>query len=152
MAAPEFALFKYPHGGRPLITPARRRFIYASLAAGVLAAIVVFPFGALLLLVPLVARLLADCYLQVGPRYLLCGDTIVYYANVRRMVRSRSMGTLGLHCASGTVLLLDRDQFPTNARKADKIAKNKAAKFEKASARIIERVIHAAPGTPLEDV
>ena len=151
MAAPGFALFKYPHGGRPLITPVRLGFIYASLAAGVLASIVVFPFGAVLLLVPLVARLSAQRYLQIGPRYLLCGDTIVYYGNVRRMVLSRSVGTLALHCASGPPLLLVRDKFPTNARKADKITKNKADKFEKASARIIERVLRAAPGTPLED-
>ena len=151
MATTEFSLFKYQHSGRPLITPLRRGFIYASLAAGVLASIVVFPFGAVLLLVPLVTRLSAHRYLQVGPRYLLCGDTIVYYGNVRRMVLSRSVGTLALHCASGPPLLLARDKFPTNARKADKITKNKADKFDKASARIIERVLRAAPGTPLED-
>jgi len=152
MTAPEFDLYKYPHGGRPLIGPVRRGFIYAGLAAGLLAGILVFPFGFVLLLVPLVARFSADCSLQIGPRYLLCGDTIVYYGNVRRLIRSRSMGTLALHCASGTVLLLERDKFPTSARKADKITKNKAAKFEKASSRIIERVARAAPGIALEDV
>lgn len=151
MAAPEFILFKYPHGGRPLIGPVRRGFIYAGLAAGVLAGLLVFPFGFVLLLVPLVARFSAGCYLQIGPRYLLCGDTIVYYGNVRRLIRSRSMGTLALHCASGTVLLLERDKFPTSARKTDKIKKNKAAKFEKVSSRLIERVARAAPNTALED-
>ena len=60
-------------------------------------------------------------------------------------------GTLELFGADGQVLRLERDKFPTNARKADKITKNKATKFEKVSSRIIERVLHAAPGTPLEN-
>ena len=152
MAAPTFALFKYPHGGRPLTSPARRRFTYASATMALLATVLAFPAGALLWVLPLLARLTAGRYLQLGPRYLLCGDTIVYYGNVRRLIRSRSMGTLALHCASGTVLLLERDKFPTSARKPDKIQKNKAAKFEKVSSRLIERVARAAPGTALEDV
>lgn len=151
MTAPAFDLYKYPHGGRPLIGPVRRGFIYAGLAAGVLAGLLVFPFGFALLLVPLVARFSADCYLQIGPRYLLCSDTIVYYGNVRRLILFRSKGVLVLHSANGTVLMLERDKFPTSARKADKIAKNRAAKFEKASSRIIERVNRAAPGIALED-
>ena len=68
------------------------------------------------------------------------------------MVLSRSSGTLELFGADGPVLRLERDKFPTNARKPDKITRNKATKFEKVSARIIERVLHAARGTPLEDV
>lgn len=151
MTAPAFDLYKYPHGGRPLIGPVRRGFIYAGLAAGVLAGLLVFPFGFALLLVPLVARFSADCHLQIGPRYLLCGDTIVYYGNVRRLILFRSKGVLVLHSANGTVLMLERDKFPTSARKPDKIKKNKAAKFEKVSNRIIERVNRAAPGTALED-
>ena len=90
MAAPEFALFKYLHGGPPLVSPARRRFTYASAAAALLATVLAFPAGALLWLVPLLARFTAGRYLQLGPRYLLCGSTIVYYGNVRRMALSRS--------------------------------------------------------------
>jgi len=149
MAAPEFALFKYPHDGPPLVSPARRRFTYASAAVALLATALAFPAGALLWLVPLLARVTAGRYLQLGPRYLLCGDTLVYYGNVRRMALSRSRGTLELFGASGSVLRLERDKFPTNARKPDKVTKNKAAKFEKVSARIVERVLQAAPDTPL---
>lgn len=152
MAAPTFALFKYPHGGRPLTSPARRRFTYASATMALLATVLAFPAGALLWVLPLLARLTAGRYLQLGPRYLLCGDSIVYYGNVQRLVLSRSSGTLELFGADGPVLRLERDKFPTNARKADKITRNKATKFEKVSARIIERVLQAAPGTPLEDV
>ncbi|WP_119967165.1 hypothetical protein [Simplicispira lacusdiani] len=151
MAAPAFILFKYPHGGRPLISPARRGFTWASMAVALLATVLAFPVGAALWLVPLLARFTASRYLQLGPRYLLCGDTIVYYGNVRRMVLSRTRGTLALSGAEGLLLRLERDKFPTNARKPDKITKNKAAKFEKVSSRIIERVLQAAPGTPLEE-
>ncbi len=151
MAAPEFALFKYPHGGPPLVSPARRRFTYASAAAALLATVLAFPAGALLWLVPLLARFTAGRYLQLGPRYLLCGSTIVYYGNVRRMAMSRSRGTLELFGAEGSVLRLERDKFPTNARKPDKITRNKATKFEKVSARIVEHVRKAAPATPLEE-
>lgn len=150
MAAPEFALFRYPHGGRPLVSPARRRFTWASAAVALLATVLAFPVGAALWLVPLLARATAGRYLQLGPRYLLCGDTIVYYGNVRRMALSRTRGTLELFGAEGPVLRLERDKFPTNARKSDKITKNKAAKFDKVSARIVEHVLKAAPGTPLE--
>lgn len=151
MAAPAFALFKYPHGGRPMVSTARQWFTYASGVAALLATVLAFPVGALLWLVPLLARFTASRYLQLGPRYLLCGDTLVYYGNVRRMVLSRTRGTLTLWGAGGLMLRLERDKFPTNARKADKIAKNKATKFEKVSSRIIERVLQAAPGTPLEE-
>ena len=51
----------------------------------------------------------------------------------------------------GPVLRLERDKFPTNARKPDKITRNKATKFEKVSARIVEHVRKAAPATPLEE-
>ena len=151
MAAPEFALFKYLHGGRPLVSPARRWFTWASAAAALLATVLAFPVGAALWLLPLLARATAPRYLQLGPRYLLCGDTIVYYGNVRRVALSRSSGTLELFDTEGPVLSLERDKFPTNARKPDKITKNKASKFEKVSCRIIERVRQAAPATALED-
>lgn len=151
MAAPAFILFKYPHGGRPLISPARRRFTSASLAVALLGTVLAFPMGVALWLVPLLARFTASRYLQLGPRYLLCGDTIVYYGNVRRMALSRTHGTLALFGAEGPVLRLERNKVPTNARKPDKITRNKATKFEKMSSRIIERVLQAAPGTPLEE-
>src|SRR3990167_5715060 len=125
---------------------------HAGAAMALRATVLAFPAGAVLWVLPLLARLTAGRYLQLGPRYLLCGDSIVYYGNVRRLVLSRSSGTLELFGADGPVLRLERDKFPTNARKPDKITRNKATKFEKVSARIIERVLQAAPGTPLEDV
>ena len=151
MATP-FAQFKYPHGGRPLIGPVRRGVMYGGAVLALLATVLAFPVGAALWLVPLVARLSAARYLQIGPRYLLCGDTILYYANVQRMVLARAQGRLSLYGTDkNQPLVIERSEFPTNARKPDKIAKNKDAKFDKVSARIIESVLKAAPGTRLEE-
>lgn len=140
MTPTEFALFKYQHADRADVSPARLRFIYVSLAVAVVAGLVTFGIGAVLLLVPAVAYFTAGKQLKLGPRYLLCGKSIVYYANVKRVVRSGAKGSLQLQSANGQMFVLERDKFPTSARKADKIAKNKAAKFEKVSNKIIEKV------------
>ncbi|MGL4807748.1 MAG: hypothetical protein ACRC4O_03290 [Giesbergeria sp.] len=147
-----FAQFKYPHGGRPLIGPVRRGVMYGGAVLALLATVLAFPVGAALWLVPVVARLSAARYLQIGPRYLLCGDTILYYGNVQRMVLAKAEGRLTLYGAGkGKPLVIERSKFPTNARKPDKIAKNKDTKFEKVSARIVGHVLQAAPGTRLEE-
>ena len=147
-----FAQFKYPHGGRPLIGPVRRGVMYGGAVLALLATVLAFPVGAALWLVPVVARLSAARYLQIGPRYLLCGDTILYYGNVQRMVLAKAEGRLTLYGAGkGKPLVIERSKFPTNARKPDKIAKNKDTKFEKVSARIVGHVLQAVPGTRLEE-
>ena len=140
MTPTEFALFKYQHADRADLSPGRLRFIYASLAVAVVAGLVTFGIGAVLLLVPALAYLMAGKFLKLGPRYLLCGKSIVYYANVKRVVQSTAKGSLQLQSTNGQMFVLERDKFPTGARKADKIAKNKAAKFDKVSAKIIEKV------------
>jgi hypothetical protein len=140
MTPTEFALFKYQHADRADLSPARLRFIYVSLAVAVVVGLVTFGVGAVLLLVPGLAYLMAGKHLKLGPRYLLCGKSIVYYANVKRVVKSSTKGSLQVQSANGQSFVLERDKFPTGARKADKIAKNKAAKFEKVSNKIIEKV------------
>ena len=143
MRPTEFALFKYQHGDRADVSPARWRFIYVSLGVAVVVGLETFGLGALLLLVPALAYLMAGKHLKLGPRYLLCGKSIVYYANVKRVIRSRAKGSLHLQLANGQMFVLERDKFPTGARKAHKIAKNKAAKFDKVSSKIIEKVSKA---------
>ncbi len=154
---PNSALFKYPHGGPPLsqpgapplhLPPARPQLLLATVLA--------FPAGALLWAGAAAGTSSPPArYLQLGPRYLLCGYTIADYGNVRRMALSLlawhasnsfwRRGGPGTRGSSAT-------KFPTNARKPDKITRNKATKFEKVSARIVEHVRKAAPATPLEDV
>ena len=47
--------------------------------------------------------------------------------------------------ASGKQFVLERERFPTNARKTGKIAHNRAVKFDKVSAKIVEKVCKASP-------
>lgn len=140
MTPTKFATFKYRHADRSNPSPERRWFAYGCLAVAVLTTLLAFPVGAVTLLVPLIAWLSAPRQLQMGPRYLLCGEAIVYYANVKRATVSKAKGSLQLQSANGQVFVLERDKFPTGARKADKIAKNKAAKFDKVSAKLLEKI------------
>lgn len=153
--ATEFSSFKYQHGDGASRSRARRWFTALSLGLALLliaAPPVPLPLGLLALLVPLVAWASARRELLLGPRYLLCGKTIVYYANVQCLVHSCSGGTLQVQSGRGTVFVLERAKFPTNARKADKIAKNKAAKFDKVVAKITEKVQKARPGVELREL
>lgn len=149
MTPTDFSSFKYQHADPANVGPKRRLFVYASLALAAGASFLKFPLGALLFLVPLFAYLSVRRELLLGPRYLLCGITIVYYGNVKRLVLSPTQGTLRLQCANGQVFVLERDKFPTNARKAEKIANNKAAKFDKVCAKIVEKVRDAGAGVEL---
>jgi hypothetical protein len=110
---------------------------------------IAFPVGAVLLVVALIAWFSAPRQLLLGPRYLLCGSTIVYFGNVKRMTLSPAQGKLRLECNSGKSFVLERDKFPTGARKADKIAKNKEKKFDKVSTKIMDKVRAASANVVL---
>lgn len=140
MTPTEFAAFKYQHSDSVIRSKQRVLFACASLVVALLATVIVFPGGAILLLVPLIAWFAAPRQLLIGPRYLLCGNAIVYFGNVKRMTLTRSQGKLRLECTNGKTFVLERDKFPTGARKSDKIAKNKAKKFDKVSGKIMEKV------------
>ena len=152
MTPTEFSQFKYQHSDTATRSPARRWFTGISFGLALLIFVsgyLVFPVSLVPLLVPLIAWTTASRQLLLGPRYLLCGKTIVYYANVNRLTLSGANGTLRLQSQNGKSFVLERDKFPTGARKADKIKKNKAAKFDKVSSKIIEKVRKAAPKVDL---
>ena len=140
MTPTEFATFKYQHPDRAPRSRQRLIFVGLSLAVALAIAWIAFPAGALALMVPLLAWFSISKQLQLGPRYLLCGKTIVYYGNVRCLTLAQAQGSLRVQSANGQVFVLERDKFPTAARKTDKIAKNKAAKFDKVSGKIIDKV------------
>jgi hypothetical protein len=71
---------------------------------------------------------------------------------VKRLTLTRGSGTLRVQSSNGQNFVLERDKFPTNARKADKIKKNKAVKFDKVADKLIEKVRKAAPGASLTGV
>ncbi|MBK7001168.1 MAG: hypothetical protein IPH35_14715 [Rhodoferax sp.] len=154
-----FATFRYQHADRPALGVQRLWFIriclvlaLALLAAEYLLTLVLLApeyhiTGIVLALVAALAWLSAPRTrtLQLGPRYLLCGQQIIYYGNVKGVVLSRAKGALRVQANNGQVLVLERDKFPTNARKADKIERNKADKFDKVAEKIIDKVRQTAP-------
>jgi hypothetical protein len=150
MTPTQFASFKYQHDGKGNRSQKRIWFACGCLGLALLALAVFGPIpGFVLLLVAVVAWLVTTRELMLGPRYLLCGTSILYYANVKRMTLSRAQGKLRLVCHDGQSFVLEREKFPTGARKPAKVAKNKAAKFDKVSGKIIEKVRKASANTDL---
>lgn len=87
--------------------------------------------------------------ISVGPRYLICGTRIVYFANVTAANVDAPSGRLRLALAAGPEFQLEQRKFPTKARKQHKIALNTAAKFQKVTDRILAGVRRAAPQAPI---
>ncbi|SFN38697.1 hypothetical protein SAMN05660284_01364 [Formivibrio citricus] len=142
-----FAVFKYRHREAGSFT-AMRALKYLAIAVLVLFCVVrFFPFG-MLVLVPLIIiaiRRLNAAKLYIGPRYLICGASIIYYHNLARITLEYEKGTLLLQTVSGRSLLIEQKNFPTNARKAHKVAANTAAKFFKVAEKIVAKVSATAP-------
>lgn len=148
----KFSAVKYRHDGSGGISEQRWRVIKISLGVALAATVVLFPVGGFVLLLPLIVYLAAPKMLYIGPRYLICGPQIVYFSNVTSMALEESAGTLRLVSGKAGSFLLERDRFPTGARKADKIKANKALKFDKVSAKLIERVRRAVPEVGLKGI
>ncbi len=141
MTPSEFATFKYQHSEGTHRSKPRVVVTAACLAGAALSsALSIFPLGIVLLVIAAIAWFSSPRQLLLGPRYLLCGNSIVYFGNVKQMDLSAAQGKLRLECKNGAAFVLERDKFPTSARKANKIAKNKAAKFDKVSSKIMEKV------------
>lgn len=143
--AAAFAVFKYKHGSRTRVSPARRKWIVGTAMAATLASFLLFPVGAALFLLPLAIWLTVPRQLALGPRYLVCGEVIVYYGNVDQVVIDRQAGKLTLVSAGNRRFAIERERFPTNARKTAKIAANKEAKFAKVAEKLIAKIRHASP-------
>ena len=152
MTPTQFASFKYQHKDPAGLSQARRWFIGISLLLAAVVACRLFPPGVVLFVVPAIAWWSAPRLLHLGPRYLLCGKAIVYYANVRCLTLSSAQGVLLVQSANGETFVLERDKFPTGARKTDKIANNKAAKFDKVSGKIIAKVRQASANVELNGI
>jgi hypothetical protein len=153
MATPNVAVFKYQHSDHLVSWKVKAAFWLGILALVPLGIFLAGPPGFMLAIAGLFLAgfLWPKRRISVGTRYLVCGNTVLYYANIRRMELHHG-NYLILHSGKDSVFRLERDRFPTNARKTDKISKNKAIKFEKVSGRIIERVLHAAPTVELKGI
>lgn len=145
MDANKFIIWKYNHDGPGYRSPQRVWGALGLLLAGGIGFTVAAPLGALLCFAALAVFFSTQKALYVGPRYLICGNRILYYANVRRLTYHEARGQLILSLIDGKDFLLESSRCTTNARKADKIARNQAKKFGQMSQRIIRRVLHHFP-------
>ncbi|WP_135228325.1 hypothetical protein [Deinococcus fonticola] len=90
--------------------------------------------------------------IELFPRYLICGPNIVYFQNVEALTLKDQAGTLTIDYLQGKLkkqFVLDRKNFPTNARKQHKIDANRQKKFDKVVARITRAVGQQAPQVAL---
>lgn len=145
MEEPRFATWKYEYKGPGQRNKLQNWLAAAAFAGGLFAWKILIPLAIFLFLIGLIAILFRRKKLMVSPRYVLCGERIVYFANVARIERNDAHGRLCLVSANGSRLDIERDKFPTNARKPDKVLRNKAAKFVKVADHLVERVRRAAP-------
>lgn len=93
----------------PDSTPGNTGTLAAVLLVGSLLALGEPPLAIFLGVVGLVALFAGASKLLVGPRYLLCGNEIVYFANVDRVDRDEIAGTLRLTGSDGRGICLERD-------------------------------------------
>ena len=143
------ARWKYRHDGPGSRSRAQWCLIGSLLLACLLTAKSLPPLAVILFGAALLALFYTRRTLLVGPRYLICGERILYFANIVRIERDDAAGRLLLVPAEGSPLEIERDKFPTNARKTAKIARNKEAKFTKVANHLVERVRQAAPGAEI---
>ncbi len=99
-------------------------------------------------LFPRLNTILAGNTIEVYNRYIICGSTIIYYQNITEVNINRSTGIMTLTYTNGRSthqFVLNRELFPTNARKAFKIEANRQSKFEKVSGKILDAIQLHAP-------
>lgn len=77
---------------------------------------------------------------------------MLYYRNVDQMVLDHRQGHLVLLRDGKRLFRLERDKFPTAARKPPKIKANREAKFTKVSEKIIGRVQAYCPEASVKRV
>lgn len=138
---PPLETFNYAHGGRVLLSKPRKLAFFVSLMFALICVKILFPFGFLALALPAYVYLGGVRTLKIGPRYLICGERIVYYANVKRLVHDEVAGTLNLIIGLKTNLLIERKRFKGGAGRG----KDKGASFAEVAAMVSERVRQAAP-------
>lgn len=169
MPEPNFLTFRYDHGVEYPV-PLWRWLLIGALAVAAIAMLIHrahfqylydakeakgFLLMALLLMslaaISLASGRTTDSGLMIGPRFLVCGKSVVYYQKLAK-VRLWPGASLELVTIDGWSLSIDADSFPTRARKPDKVRTNQLAKFDKARDKILTRVRAVVPPVPFEVV
>lgn len=150
--SPKAAQWRYDHAGPGRTTPTQFR---NATALAVVASLLITLYatknveiwalfiGLVIALGALIQLFRRERLLQLGSRYLQCGLTLVYYANVDAV--EITDGRLVLRSADRALLTLERSKFPTNARKPPKIAANQQKKFDRVCALLKKQVLAANP-------
>lgn len=146
---PSLAVFKYQHEDKLVSSWVVWAFFWLLIAFVPVLFYFLGPVAVVpgVIVVVLAFKLWPKRQISLGPRFVVCGNTVAYYKNVKRM--ALRPGNLTLFWGDNQFFKLEEKRFPTNARKQHKITANKAAKFQKVSAKIIERVIAESPGVEL---
>lgn len=149
MTEPSFVVFKYQHAD-PLVTGGAVWATWWALLA--LLAVSVYFLGPVGIVPVVIVAIVVGMRwpkrcISLGARFLVCGHTLAYYKNIRKVVLRP--GHLTLHWGNKGLFKLEQVRFPTNARKTHKIEKNKADKFQKVSRKIIQRVLAESPSVEL---
>ncbi len=142
------AAFKYKTDERSNATA-----VVAMITATFLSIIGIANFGGWFLPILLVPLLIAIYLIKEGmakglviaPRYLILGDSILYYSTIAKAQLDRQRQILTLISERGKRLTIEAERFPTNARKEFKIKANRTAKFDKAVEKILARISGVAP-------
>ncbi len=151
MAAKEFAEYKY--GNETGNTKVILSLTAGILAIGiVIAAIIINPLAIALIPIPIIIVIInkrtpSSNLIFIGERYLIIGTNVIYYKNIEKTSLDKKIEKFTLTAIEGKTYEINAASFPTNARKPDKIKKNKTAKFEKAVDKILARLKEISPGS-----
>ncbi len=143
-----FSTYQYQHTGAASRSSRRWWAIGGLLLVGLGVLVLappVFPLGIIVWVVAWVVYGTAPKHLKIGSRYLICGEHIVYYGNVKRVTWAKTKDRLTLRLMNGTDFVLERDKFPTGARREPKITHNKTVKFENVSRKLMTHIQMARP-------
>ena len=150
MRPPKFAEFSYLHDDA--VWPAWLKVLLVTGLLAALAAVYVWSVSAIPFVIPglifwiiLISMLAPRRKIILSPRYIVCGNTVMHFRNIRIMDIQAAQGRLKLVTASGQMLTLEREKFPTKARKAHKIEANQQAKFCKVADKLIACVRISTP-------
>jgi hypothetical protein len=151
MAAKEFPEYKYESGvksGRGLTIFIIIALSFAILIAGVsLSPIILILFVIPIYLAVRNAQSGNPDIIYITDRYLIVGNKVIYFSNINESKLDKEKSIMTISTVDGNTIQIGASHFPTNARKPEKIAKNKKDKFIKATERISARLKELSPGT-----
>jgi hypothetical protein len=142
---PQLTVFKYKHGDRILLTRQRKMLFVAVAFVSLILVRLLFPFGLLALIFPAMVYLAGIRTMSLGPRYMICGDHILYYANVTEINVSEAEGILRIRTGAKGKFEIERSRFLNSFWNSKQSAAQKASDFKAVTEMIVERVRHWSP-------